>query len=75
MSCAARAANTTASSSEFEASRLAPCTPVEAIRRPPRACERGAAAFVGRDAAHVVVRGRRDRNEIARRIDAGRACS
>ena len=30
MSCAARAANTTASSSELEASRLAPCRPVEA---------------------------------------------
>ena len=41
--------------------------------RRPQSIERGAAARVGRDAAHVIVRGGRDRNEIARRIDAGAA--
>ena len=39
----------------------------------PQAVERGAAVRVGRDAAHVVVRGRRDRDRLARRIDAGAA--
>ena len=62
----------TASSSEFEARRLAPCTPVEATSPAAhKPGERGAAVGVGRDAAHVVVRGRRDRDQLARRIDAG----
>ena len=73
MSSAMRAAKTTASSSEFEARRLAPCAPVEATSPAgPQAVERGAAVRVHRDAAHVIVRGRRDRDRLRRRIDAGR---
>ncbi len=36
-----------------------------------RPVERGAAARVDGDAAHVIVRGRRDRDRLRRRIDAG----
>ena len=38
----------------------------------PQAGQRGAAGGIRSDASHVVVRGRRDRNGLARRIDAGR---
>ena len=71
---ATRAPNTTASSSELEASRFAPCAPVEATS--PQAhspSTRAAPVRIGEDAAHVVVRRRRDRDRLSRRIDAGRA--
>ena len=74
MSAATRAPKTTASSSEFEASRLAPCKPGRrdfADRPEPR--DAGASARIRGDAAHVVVLGRRDGDEIRDRVDAGGA--
>ena len=55
----------------FDASRLAPCTPVQVTS--PTAKNPGSAVTpveVGRDAAAGVVRGRRDRDPIDRRVDA-----
>ena len=72
MSSATRAAKTTASRSEFEASRLAPCAPVEAVSpqaQRPSSVVRPPASV--RSAAHVVVLGRRDRDRLVDRIDAG----
>ena len=69
---AARAPNTSPSSSELLASRLAPCTPVQATSpaaNSPR--DRRAAVEVGLDAAHDVVRGRAHRNPIGRQIEPG----
>ena len=70
----ARRANTKHSLSEFEARRLAPCRPVQedsptaySPGRVERACE------VGDDPAHHVVRRRGDRDELARRVEAGLA--
>ena len=66
MSLATRAPNTTASSSELEASRLAPCAPVEATSpqaHSPSTVLRPCASVS--DAAHVVVRCRRDRDRLA----------
>jgi hypothetical protein len=37
----------------------------------PQAGNARAAACIGGDAAHVIMRGRRNRNELARRVDAG----
>ena len=37
----------------------------------PKPCKRGAAAVVHGDAAHVIMRGRRDRDRLPRRIEAG----
>ena len=74
MSAAARAPNTIASSSELEASRLAPCRPVEATSptaHRPGTVERR--ALVGGDAAHVVVGGGCHRDRLALGIDAGSA--
>ncbi len=68
---AARAPNTSPSSSELLASRLAPWTPVHATS--PAANSPGTdvrAPFVGVDAAHDVVRRGADRNRIAREIEA-----
>ena len=70
---ATRSANTRPSSSEFDASRFAPCTPVRATS--PTAYSRFALDRpyeIGHDAAHHVVRGRRHRNQIVSRIDAAR---
>ena len=70
---ATRSANTSPSSSEFDARRFAPCTPVRATSpHGVEAREARAAAQVGHDAAHHVVRGRRHRDEILARIDAAR---
>ena len=41
----------------------------------PEACERRPSAFVDRNSTHVVVLGRCNRNEIVRRIDAGRSAA
>ena len=79
---AAERPNTTSSSSELEPRRLAPCTPSEAASpiaiRPGTDGERIAvlhrhdlAVIVRRDAAHVVVAGRQDRDRLARDVDAG----
>ena len=69
---AARAPNTSPSSSELLASRLAPCTPVQATSPAAnRPGDRRAAVEVGFDAAHDVVRRRAHRNAIAREIEAG----
>ena len=67
------APNTAASSRELEASRLAPCTPVEAhFAAGVQARQRGAARGVGGDPAHVVVRRRARPGSAAARVDAGR---
>ena len=68
---AARAPNTKHSLSEFEASRLAPCSPVQEhspIASRPGRLER-ASRSVG-DPAHHVVRCRRDRDQLAPRVQA-----
>ena len=69
----ARAPNTTPSSSELLASRLAPCTPVQAAspaaNKPGRA---GAAVQIGPDAAHRVMRGGTHGRGRALEIDAVR---
>ena len=65
---AARAPNTKHSVSEFEASRLAPCRPVH--EHSPTAYSPASVARrveVGRDPAHHVVRGRRDRDRARAR--------
>ena len=65
---AARAPNTSPSSSELLARRFAPWTPVQAISPAANSPGNGRAApLVGVDAAHHVVRGRADRNRIASR--------
>ena len=67
----ARSAKTSPSSSEFEARRLAPCTPVDATS--PTAQSPGMAGAplqIGLDPAHRVVQGRRHRHEVARRVEA-----
>ena len=71
MSCATRAPNTTASSSELEASRFAPCAPVEATSpqaHSPSTLVRPEASV--RMPAHVIMRRRRDRDRLLCRIDA-----
>ena len=74
MSAATRAPNTAASSKELEASRLAPCRPGGGdLADGPKAFHSGAAAHVGGDAAHVIVRGGRDGDEPVDGIDAGGA--
>ena len=68
---AARAPNTKHSLSEFEASRLAPCRPVQA--HSPTANRPGSEerpVEVGGDPAHQVVGGGRDRDRLARRVEA-----
>ena len=68
------APNTSPSSSELLASRLAPWTPVQATS--PAANSPGTEVRpveVGLDAAHHVVRGRADRNRIARQVEPGGA--
>ena len=72
---AARAPKTRHSSNELEARRLAPCAPVQAAS-PGHVEARhvGAARGVGADAAHAVVRGGRDRQQVAGQVQApGRA--
>ena len=67
----ARRANTKHSLSEFEARRLAPCRPVQ--EDSPTAYSPGtrrARVQVGDDPAHRVVGGRRDRDQLARRVEA-----
>ena len=69
-----RAPKTSASSSELLASRLAPCTPVDATS--PQAHRPGSVVRPQRvhgDAAHVVVRRRRHRHQLDARVDARRA--
>ncbi len=73
-SCPTCSANTSPSRSEFEARRFAPWTPVRDTS--PHAHSRSsddAAREIDDDAAHHVVRGRRDRNQVLQRIDATRA--
>ena len=68
---APRVAEDQPSSSEFEASRLAPCSPVHATS--PIANSPGivvASAIVGHDAAALVVRGGDDRDRLGRHVDA-----
>ena len=63
-------ANTRPSSSEFDASRLAPCTPVHATS--PHAHRPGSVVAPSRsvhDAAAQVVRGGRDRQPVARGVE------
>ena len=70
---AARAPNTSPSSSELLARRLAPCTPVQATS--PAAYSPGtvgAAPQVGLDAAHDVVRRGSDGNQVAREVQPDR---
>ena len=63
-----RRPNTRPSSSEFDASRLAPCTPLHAVSPHAHRCgKRRRAVEIGDDAARQVVRGRRDRQPVARR--------
>ena len=69
----ARRANTKHSLSEFEARRLAPCRPVQRTRRRHRAREGGAGVQVGDDPAHRVVGRGRDRDQLARGVQAGLA--
>ena len=74
MSAAIRRANTSPSSSEFDASRFAPCTPVQATS--PQAYRPGIEVRpvqVGADPAGGVVGGRRHRDQVVGRVDAGRA--
>jgi hypothetical protein len=74
--------NTTRSISEFEPSRLAPCTETQAAsptaNRPgttvsglPSFSVDDLAVIIGRDAAHIIMDRRRDRQRLARQIDAG----
>ena len=57
--------NTSPSSSEFDASRLAPCTPLHAASpHAQRSGQRRRAVEVGDDAAREVVRGGRDRQPV-----------
>ena len=74
--------NTTRSISELEPSRFAPCTETQAASPSaisPGTIESGSpfdlgqdlAVIVGRDAAHVVVDGRQDRDRLLGHIDAG----
>ena len=66
-----RAPNTMPSSSEFDASRLAPCTPEQATSPAAhRPGSDGGAVEVGDDAAAEVVGGRRDRQPVAGRVEA-----
>ena len=59
--------------SELEASRLAPCTPVEAASPTAyRPGDAGPPVQVGPDAAAGVVRARRDRDGLGDRVDAAR---
>ena len=80
--CAAARPNTTRSISEFEPSRLAPCTETQpaspsAIR--PGTTVSAIAVLLGQrlavivrgDAAHVVVHGRQHRDRLAGHVDAG----
>ena len=69
---AARWPKTRPSSSEFDARRFAPCSPVHAhlaerVEPRDRAC---APCEIGRDAAAQVVRGRHDRDRLRRHVDA-----
>ena len=69
-----RGANTSPSSSEFEASRFAPCTPEHAAS--PHAHspgKRGRAVEVGGDPAREVVRGRGHRQEVDLRVEPDRS--
>ena len=74
--------NTTRSMSEFEPRRFAPCTETQAASpsaiRPGTTCVRVAvlqgqhlAVIVRRDAAHVVMDGRQNRDRLLRHVDAG----
>ena len=73
MSLATRAPNTTASSSEFEARRFAPCAPVEVTSPQAHKPIDGAASLrVDQDAAHVIMRRRRHGDGLVHRIDPGR---
>ena len=69
----ARGPNTIPSSSEFEASRLAPCTPLQLVS--PAAHKPGSdgrTVQVGDDAAALVVRGGRHRQQVDGRVEPGR---
>ena len=69
-----RRPNTRPSSSEFDASRFAPCTPLHAASPHAQRCgERRGAVEIGDDAAREVVRGRRDRQPVLGRVEARRA--
>ncbi len=66
-----RSAKTRPSSREFDASRLAPCTPVQATSpQAYRPGTLGAAIEVGADPAAGVVAGGRDRDQVDRRVEA-----
>ena len=70
----ARGPNTMPSSSEFDASRLAPCTPVSAASPAAhRPSSDDGALEVGDDPAARVVGGRRDRQPVAARVEPGAA--
>ena len=70
----ARAPNTAPSSSEFDASRFAPCTPVRATSPTAyRPGKRRASVQIRRHSAHEVVRGRRDGDGLARPVQAALA--
>ena len=71
---AARRPNTKHSDSEFDASRLAPCRPVQAHSPTAyRPGDAGAAVEVGHDPAHHVVAGGGDRDELGGRVEPGLA--
>ena len=71
MSSAIRWAKTRPSSSELEASRLAPCTPVQDTSpQAYRPVEGGPAVQVGADPAAGVVLGRGDRQQVGGRVEA-----
>ena len=71
---AARAPNTSPSSSELLASRLAPWTPgARHLAGGEQPVDRRPAVEVGLDPAHHVVRGRTDRNAIGGQVESRRA--
>ena len=71
MSSAIQRAKASASRSELLASRLAPCSPVDATSpQAHKTCNGAAPAPIHLDPAHVVMRGRTNRDRIADRVDA-----